>query len=388
MPPKSSKIRFDDLGNVIFEEGELAPSDAVLQARAMVLQGQEARADSDAVLNTELVTPEQLKAFVGGRNDLSTEALVNVRLAEIADKTQKGLSDKSDELKQQIEAADLEARRAAVDAALVARNIQLAVEDGTVATNRLGARVPAGPAPPAPAPPGPAPAPPAPGPAPPAPGPAPPAPAPPGPAPAPPALLPANVIFPKYASDLEKKLRAAGEVAAADALFDLASKTNFYRRFIMAKTATPLAPGELDRLKTVAEVVARTKMGIKNGANLKAILAAALKGDPVMNPVAQRAAAVAGMPTPPATPILVLPGVPAHPVTPPIAPKKTGQTGSGVPVASASNNGNWRAAATRAMDLADTGDKAGALRMLADLAAAGIKLPADKSDDVYAYILQ
>ena len=362
MPPKSSKIRFDDLGNVIFEEGELAPSDAVLQARAMVLQGQEARADSDAVLNTELVTPEQLKAFVGGRNDLSTDALVNVRLAEIADKTQKGLSD---ELKQQIEAADLEARRAAVDAALVARNIQLAVEDGTVATNLLGARVPAGPAPtpaPTPAPSGPART---------------PAPAPP---PAPPPL-PANVFYPKYAGDLENKLRASGEVAAADAVLDLASKTNFYRRFMMAKSATPLSPGELDRLKTVAEVVARTKMGIKNGINLKTILAAALKGDPVLNPAAQRVAAVAGMPTPPSTPILVLPGVPA---TPPIAPKKVGQTGSGL----AQRTNNWRAAASRAMDLADTGDKAGALRMLADLAAAGIKLPAEKSDEVYAYILQ
>ena len=205
--------------------------------------------------------------------------------------------------------------------------------------------------------------------------------------------MPANVFYPKYASDLEKKLRAAGEVAAADAIFDLASKTNFYRRFIMAKTATPLAPGELDRLKTIAEVIERTKMGIKNGGNLKVILAAARKGDPVLNPAAQRVAAVAGMPTPPATPILVLPGVPAHPVTPPIAPKKTGQTGSGVPATGVAINdsnarmNNWRAAATRAMDLADTGDKAGALRMLADLAAA-IKLPADKSDDVYAYILQ
>jgi len=138
------------------------------------------------------------------------------------------------------------------------------------------------------------------------------------------------VFYPKYASDLEKKLRAAGEVAAADAVFDLAAagKTNFHRRLIMAKTATPLAPGELDRLKAIAEVVERTKMGIKNGGNLKVILAAALIGQSVLNPAAQRVAAVAGMPTPPATPILVLPGAP----TTPIARKNTGQTGSGVAV--------------------------------------------------------
>lgn len=173
----------------------------------------------------------------------------------------------------------------------------------------------------------------------------------------------------------------------------------------MAKTSQALYPGELELLQKIAGVVIPGKVGIKNGANLKGILEAAHKGGPVLNPAGARVAAVAGMPTPPATPILVLPGVPAHPVTPPIAPATsllTGQTGSGVPVhpvntpvaapalGRMSNKvaGNWRAAATRAMDLADTGDKAGALRMLADLAAAGIKLPADKSDDVYAYILQ
>ena len=73
----------------------------------MVHQGQEARADSDSVLNTELVTPEQLKAFVGGRNDLSTEALVKGPARRLADKTQKdrsdlqvkAVTDKSDELR-------------------------------------------------------------------------------------------------------------------------------------------------------------------------------------------------------------------------------------------------------------------------------------------------
>lgn len=120
MPPKSSRIRFDDLGNVIIEPGELAPSEAVLRERAMILEGQEERADSGELRNRELLTPEELLAFVGGHNDLSTEALVNIRLAELSNKTQRELSkDQVD----QVQMANLATRQAAVDAAAAAAGV-------------------------------------------------------------------------------------------------------------------------------------------------------------------------------------------------------------------------------------------------------------------------
>ena len=82
---------------------------------------------------------------------------------------------------------------------------------------------------------------------------------------------------------------------------------------------------------------------------------------------------------PPSTPV----GVPrvASPLPSPGTPVPTPQTGSGL---EASEVPAWKLGAARAMDLAETGDQVGALRLLTKYAAT---MPEDKMSEVYAFVL-
>jgi len=71
MPPKVQKLQFDERGGVSQPTGALAPSEETLLALVYLLRGQEARRDVDDLANTSVATPEELRAFVGGRSDLT-----------------------------------------------------------------------------------------------------------------------------------------------------------------------------------------------------------------------------------------------------------------------------------------------------------------------------
>jgi len=199
MPHKATKIEFNELGQVVLPAGVvLAPSEDTLLARAYLLQSQEPRRDSE-MLKTSIATPDELKAFVGGRSDVMTGDILDAKVAQasaaqlrkpvavagdqaskdsgklvtatkktsaavnnlrqestaasrLADITAKSLlaaqlaatTDSSEAVRLAVDAADTEARVAAADAAAAADALKEAVEDLKAAS---ASRTPATPAP-------------------------------------------------------------------------------------------------------------------------------------------------------------------------------------------------------------------------------------------------
>ena len=150
---KRPPVRFDDLGNVILPPGALDPSETTLLARAMVLQGQEARASTDALLNASISTPEELMAFVGGRDDLSTADILQAKTVlrsaadlrkEVTDTAQLA-RDQQDVLQQTVEDADAAAQQAAAAAAVVADRVATGIDGLTAAAAPVAAIAPIAP---------------------------------------------------------------------------------------------------------------------------------------------------------------------------------------------------------------------------------------------------
>ena len=67
---------------MVLPAGAVAPSEATLIARAYLLQGQESRRDADELLNTSIATPDELKAFLGGRSDLTPGDILGAKVAQ------------------------------------------------------------------------------------------------------------------------------------------------------------------------------------------------------------------------------------------------------------------------------------------------------------------
>ena len=150
---KRPPVRFDELGNVILPPGALDPSETTLLSRAMVLQGQEARASTDALLSTSIATPEELMAFVGGRSDLSTADILQAKTVlrsaadlrkEVTDTAQLA-RDQQDVIQQTIEDADAAAQQAAAAAAVAADRVATGIDGLTAAAAPVAAIAPIAP---------------------------------------------------------------------------------------------------------------------------------------------------------------------------------------------------------------------------------------------------
>ena len=145
MPPKVQKLQFDELGHVILPAGALAPSEETLLARAYLLQGQEARRDVDELATTSIATPEELKAFVGGRSDLTPGDILGAKVAQAsAAQLREGVvqaalaqvgatNNAAQHVKAQVARADGAARVAAAAAEKLAQLQLQATTDGTAA---------------------------------------------------------------------------------------------------------------------------------------------------------------------------------------------------------------------------------------------------------------
>jgi len=415
MPPKVEKIVFDDRGRVVLPAGSPAPSEETLLARAHLLQGQEARRDSDKLLTSSIATPEELKAFVGGRTltpaDIlgakvaqasaaqlregvaqtaadqvaataqasadqvkaakkTSAAINNLRQeSEAANKLAKVTAERLSQLQidaiingsasitKQVAVADTQARKAALEAADVATKLQTAV----AASAGGAAAAPASVAAPTPATPAPAPADPT---------------ASASPAPADP-TAPAPVLPKIYIQEVRNKLAAHNRNFTTDrrvtdgiAAYDQLTASGFWHNKMATEAKrgniTPRAQGLL--LK-VQEGVEASGITVKKDSALRKYLDGL------------RAGLIDMIQAPPSTPVgPIAAPLPSVPTTPPGTPVPAPQTGSGL-VASATA---WRAAATSALDLADAGDQVGALRMLAQHAR---EIPEVKMSAIHTYIL-
>jgi len=423
MPPKVQKLVFDERGGVILPAGALAPSEETLLARAYLLQGQEARRDVDQLATTSIATPEELKAFVGGRSDLTPGDILGAKVAQAsaaqlreevkqaaADQvaaTAAGAQRVTDQVTQaaadQVAATNAGAQRvtdqvAQATAEIVKLQIEVnrveyaiekvstlattmaaqagvsAAADGTIANanatiaaSRLklvelhaekaraeqklkdAQAAAAAPAPAdltaaaaaAPA--------------------TPKAPKTPGGAP---------VYAVKAREKLTKSLSRPGAhpeaTEAIDALDELTA--GGFWSVMRTSAKDKISARERDLLQKVQQGVNTERVSVTSGSALRNLI-----GE--MN-------AVAGMPSAPSTPIgvpRVASPLPSTPSTPVASPQP--QTGSGL---AASEVPAWKLGAARAMDLAETGDQVGALRLLTKYAAT---MPEEKMAQVYAFVL-
>jgi len=203
-----------------------------------------------------------------------------------------------------------------------------------------------------------------------------PAPPPPPPAtPATPVAAAKRADYPEWATTAQDRLAKAGKVQAA-AAYDALDKTGFYGAVMRSPKPRAVNPTERKLLETIASGMVAANVGS---------LSTKFKG--ILQQV-QADAAAATLPAPPSTPItapatqsrknLASPSVPSTPVAAPISYAKAAtetaakQTGSGLPR-------DWRAVPTQAMDMADSGNKVGALRLLADAAHDQGSIPAENS---------
>jgi len=369
MPPKVEKIVFDDRGRVVLPAGALAPSEETLLARAHLLQGQEARRDSDELLTSSIATPEELKAFVGGRT-LTPGDILGAKVAQAsAAQLREGVAEAAlaqvgatNAVRGQVAAADAAARNAAVAAEKLAQLQLQATTDGTAAlADKIEeARITAEDAAeiaekqaadllevvtPSSAP--------------------------------KPARTKSGVT--KWFTELQAEVADAGAkgdanaAAAAVALNKLGER----EREIWTTLRSPqkranLPAADLALLREVEPVVTGSQITLRSGSAIREVMDQ-IRADGM----------AAAMPSTPVGPIAA--PLPSVPTTPPGTPVPAPQTGSGLgasPIAPPASD--WRAAATSAMNLADAGDQLGALRMLAQHAR---EIPEGKMSALHTYVL-
>jgi len=416
MPPKVQKIQFDERGRVILPAGALAPSEETLLARAHLLQGQEARRDSDELLSSSVATPEELKAFVGGRT-LTPADILGAKVAQAsaaqlregvaqaaADQVAatnagaqrvtnqvaaadaaatKGAADqlaeigelkfKLDDVNASIMRAELSAMDSAIDAASAAvraermrelyetkARAEQKIKDAQAAQAAAAAPAPADPT--ASATPAPADA----------------------TAPATPKAPALAKPPPSYIQTVRDKLVAHNpnftpdpRVTSGITAYDKLTASGFWsNKMASAVKLSSITPEEQNLLLQVQEGVEAGGITVKSKLALREYL------DDM------RAGLVARIPAPPSTPVGAIP-LPSVPTTPPGTPvvnlQLTPQTGSGLAASTIAPPAfDWKAAATSAMDLADAGDQLAALRLLAHHAR---EIPEDKKSAIHKYIL-
>jgi len=379
MPPKVQRIQFDERGGVILPAGSLAPSEETLLARAYLLQGQEARRDVDQLATTSIATPDELKSFVGGRSDLTPGDILGAKVAQAsAAQLREGVAQAAlvqvgatNAVRGRVEAADAAARAAAAAAEKLAQLQLQATTDGTAAladkieearitaedaaeiaekqaADLLAAATPPG------------------------------------------APMPAKTKAgaPMWFTNLQAdvaKAGAKGDPNAADAAkaLDQLAKREIWSTMRSQQKRANMSRVDRALLRTVEKTVTASQITLRSGSAIREVMdqiradgmAAAMPSTPV-GPIA------APLPSVPTTP----PAGRSSPAPPaglpaPLIPTPAPQTGSGL---EASEVPAWKLGAARAMDLAETGDQVGALRLLTKYAAT---MPEDKSAQVYAFVL-
>ena len=398
MPPKVQKLVFDERGRVILPAGALAPSEETLLARAHLLQGQEARRDSDELLSSSIATPEELKAFVGGRTLTPAdilgakvaqasaaqlrEGVAQAALLQVA-ATNAGARDVRLATKMADAAARVAAAQAAIDAAAghaTAPQMAALVQQKAELEQKLKAALAAqaAPAPTAPAPTAPA-------------------------TPTAPAVAVAPVPAPKVSTgvpDYARKVRGTFKklikdrgahpdaAEGIDALDELTAG-GFWSVLRSPSKRGTISARERGLLKKVQKVTEAERITVKSGSALRNILdqmhaddmAAGMPSAPA-TPISLPAAVTTPTASRAASPLPSVPTTPPTPATPPGTPVPAPQTGSGLGASDAVPA--WKLGAARAMDLAETGDQVGALRLLTKYATT---MPEDKMAQVYRFVL-
>ena len=131
-----------------------------------------------------------------------------------------------------------------------------------------------------------------------------------------------------------------------------------------------MSAADLAELQKVEPVVTASQITLRSGSAIRDVMDQ-IRAD------GMAAAQVAAIPPTPATPI----EIPPLPITPPATPAPAPQTESGLEASE--EVPAWKLDASRAMDLAETGDQVGALRLLTKHAAT---MPEEKMAKVYAFI--
>jgi len=177
----------------------------------------------------------------------------------------------------------------------------------------------------------------------------------------------------KWFTELQADVADAGakgdpNAAAAAVALNKLGEREIWTTLRSPQKRTNLSATDRALLRAVEPVVTSSQITLRSGSAIREVMDQ-MRADGM----------AAAMPSTPVGPIAA--PLPSVPTTTPGTPVPAPQTGSGL---EASEVPAWKLGAARAMDLAETGDQVGALRLLTKFAAT---MPEEKMALVYAFVL-